>query len=82
MTRTIDLKNRVVEYHSVDQTSNIEDEVVEYLDKHLKVRFYDACFNNRKYVFTGTPTDRHPNALTINGYRTKVKGDTVSVVIE
>ena len=82
MTRDIDLKNRVVEYHNVDNTATIEDEVIDYLKKHMKVRFYDACFNNRKYVFTGSPNDKHPNSLTINGYRVKVNGDCNSVVIE
>ena len=82
MTVNIDLKNRVVENRNVDNTATIEDDVINYLNKRMKVRFYDACFNNRKYVFTGSPNDKHPNSLTINGYRVKAAGDCNSVVIE
>lgn len=80
MNKKLDLKNRVVHFYDVD-TGLVEDEIVSYIDRNMKVRFYGATFSNRKYVFTGTPADKFPNSITVSGYRKKQAGERISIQI-
>ncbi|MFA5024105.1 MAG: hypothetical protein WC523_04075 [Patescibacteria group bacterium] len=80
MQKSIDIKNRIVDYYDAD-TGQVEDEVVAYLDKKMKVRFHSASFNNSKYVFMGNPKDKAPNSITISSYRDKKPGEKVSIDI-
>ncbi len=80
MNKKLDLKNRTIHYYDVD-TQLIEDEAIGFLDRNMKIKFYSAHFNNRKWVFLGDPNDRTPGALTVNGYRKKQAGENISVSI-
>jgi hypothetical protein len=80
MNKKLDLKNKIVNFYDVD-TNLVEDEIVSYLDRHMKVRFFGAHFNNNKYVFLGSPKDKHPNSITISNYRIKKPNENVSVEI-
>jgi len=80
MNKKLDLKNGIVNYYDVD-TSLVEDEIVSYINRNMKVRFHGAIFNNHNYVFTGTAADRFPNSITVSGYRKKKAGENVSIQI-
>ena len=80
MSKNIDIQNRVVDFYDVD-TGQIESEIVDLLKRNMKVRFHSAKFNNRRYVFTGSPDSRTPNAITVTGFRKKSPGENVSVEI-
>ena len=80
MKKVLDLKGRVVNYYSVD-TGLVEDEIVSYLKRGMKVRFHGAKFNNSTYVFLGNASDKASNAITVSSYRKKAAGENVSVRI-
>lgn len=81
MKKNVDLKNRIVDIYDVD-TGKHELEIISYLDRNMKVRFHNASFNNKKYVFLGDPVDYKNNTLTINRYRKKNLNEDSSVIIE
>ena len=80
MNKKLDIKNRIVHYYDVD-TGLVEDEIVSFIDRSMKIRFYGALFNNHKYVFTGSPIDKFPNSITVSGYRKKQLGEKISIQI-
>lgn len=80
MQKNIDIKNRIVEFYDVDMF-DIEDDIVSYLDRKMKVRIYSATIGSNKYVFTGNPKDHAANSITISGYRTKQPGEKTSIDI-
>lgn len=79
MTKDIDMKGRVVSFWDID-TGDYEDEIVKYLDKHMKVRFHSAAFNNALYTFKGSPSEQSSNSITVSSYGRK-NGNN-SIVIE
>ncbi len=79
MKKNIDIANRVVEYSNVESTCAIEDEVVGYLKRQMKVVFRDALFNNRKFVFIRGPGDQSSNSIMVSSYRRKNPGEKVSI---
>lgn len=81
MNKKIDMKNRIVDLYDID-TGQYEDEIISYLDRKMKVRFYSAHFNNDKYVFVGKPADKAQNSITVSSYRRKIGNENYSVVIE
>jgi len=80
MHKNVDIKNRTVEYFSVD-TGSYENEIFNLLKRNMKVIFYSATFNNRKYVFTGSPSGMIANSITVTGFRAKAPGENLSVEI-
>ena len=80
MNKKLDLKNRIVSFYDVD-TGLVEDEIISYMDRSMKVRFFGALFNNHKYVFLGNSKDNVPNSITVSGYRKKQTGENISVQI-
>ena len=80
MQRNVDIKNRVVDYHDVN-TGDYEEEIINYLNKRMKVRFHSAHFTNKNYVFTGKPEHHSSNSITVSGYRRREPGETNTVVI-
>ena len=81
MNKQIDIKNRIVHYYDNVNTGDVEDEVVSYLDKGMRVCFHDATFKNKLYVFTGISTDHQSYAITVNSYRIKTSNDKNSIEI-
>ena len=78
MQKKIDLKARVVDYFDVD-TGDVEDEICRFLDKHMKVKFHSAIFNNRYYVFIRGPGDQSSNSIMVSSYRDKKPGENISI---
>ena len=79
MKKDVNIKKRIVEYWDID-TGIYEDEIVKYLDKKMKVKFYSASFNNSRYTFISNPSEQTPNSITVSGYRRK--SGSSAVVIE
>lgn len=80
MQKNINIKERIVDMYDVD-TGADESEIVKYLDKQMKVRFHDVCFNNSQYVFTGSPDEQAPNSITVSGYTKRDPSSKEAVVI-
>ena len=80
MTKNINIKDRIVDFYDVDMV-DVEDEMVSYLDKKMKVRIHSATIGSNKYVFTGNPKDHASNSITVSGYRAKKPGEKTSIDI-
>lgn len=80
MNKKIDFKNNIVNLYDAD-TNLMENEIISYLDRHMKVRFFSAHFDNNRYVFIGNSKDLFPNSITISSYRLKKSGEKTSVEI-
>ena len=80
MRKKINLKERIVCFWEIN-TGEYEKEIVSFLDRQMKVRFYSAYFNNSKYIFIGNPNDGINNSITVSGYRVKAKDENYSVDI-
>ncbi len=78
MQKKINIKGRLVEYWDV-RTNDVENDIVSYLDRSMKVRFHSAHFNNHKYVFIRGPSDQSSNSITVSSYRKKQPGENISV---
>ena len=79
MHKDIDIKNRVVNMYNVDTGSN-ETEIIDYLDKQMKVRFHSVVFSPAcKYQFTGKTADQASRSITVNGYILK-KGNQAVII--
>lgn len=81
MNKQVDIRNRIVHYYDEVNTGDIEDEVVSYLDKSMRVCFHDVIFGNKRYVFTGTSADHQTHAITVSSYRIKTSTDKNSIEI-
>jgi hypothetical protein len=80
MRKDINIKERIVHMYDVD-TGIFEDEIINYLDKQMKVRFHSAFFNNSKYIFISRPSEQVPNSITVSEYRKKGETEKSSAVI-
>ena len=81
MKKNIDIRNRIVDMYDVDIAMDAK-EIIKYLDKNMKIRFFSVRASYSKYVFTGRPEDAAGGSITINGYRLRTPDDQFGVVIE
>jgi len=81
MQKQIDIKNRVVNYYSVD-TGRCEEEIIGFLDKQMKVRFHDVYFWHFKYVFLGKPNEQVSNSITVSSYRIRNDDDRYGTQVQ
>jgi hypothetical protein len=78
MNKDINIKERIVNMYDVD-TGTYENEIINYLDKKMKVRFHSALFNNSKYTFIGEPSEQSPKSITISSYKRKDGNNSVII---
>jgi hypothetical protein len=81
MQKKIDIKNRIVDMYNVD-TGQYESEIVDYLDRQMRVCFHSAVFNNSIYVFIRKASDQSANSIMVSAYRKKKSGERNSVSFE
>lgn len=85
MHKNVDIKNRIVNYYNID-TGKYEEEIINYLDKQMKVRFYYASFWHFKYVFIGLPEDQESNStstsITVSSYRKREIDDQWGTILQ
>ena len=81
MHKSVDIKNRIVNYYNID-TGSYEEEIINYLNKQMKVRFHHASFWHFNYVFLGKPEDQESNSITVSSYRKREVDDQWGTILQ
>ena len=81
MHKNIDIKNRIVHYYDID-TGKFEEEIINYLNKKMKITFHSAYFGHFKYILFGKPEEQISNSITVSSYKLRQSDDKYGTLVQ
>lgn len=81
MHKKIDIKNRIVHYYDID-TGKFEEEIINYLNKKMKIKLHSPYLGHIKYILFGKPEEQTSNSITISSYKIRQADDKYGTLVK